>query len=373
MTQTDKPRVCILTTSHGLKDDRIFHKEALSLERLGFDVCIVAPCDSAEAIGSIRVLPLRSAQGRFNRHVGNVFDAMKRVWRTPADVYHLHDPELLLLGVLLKVLGNKVIYDAHENYKEKLLAKRLPHFVKTPAGALWWLWEKNASRCFDHVLAADSHIQERFGKGRCTVIANYVPLRFGQVESTKPNDGIFRIIYAGGVEINRGILKLLDAIDRLGLPTIELHLAGKIGDAALADTLKRHPQVVHHGFLPWDKVNEFMAIGDLGTLLLQPVSGYPKISGEGIVKLYEYMAVGLPVLISDFPKLKTLIESLGCGTAVDPTSPAAIAAAIDRLHRNPALRRQMSAAGQEAVRSQCNWEREEEKLLDVYNRVLRAR
>ena len=226
------------------------------------------------------------------------------------------------------------------------------------------------SRFFDHVITADSHTRQHFPPKRSTVLANYPPLKFADVARRAAEDGVFRLVYAGGIDIDRGVGKVIDAVDLLDSVAVEFHVAGPPPRDALARRLGEHPKVVYHGMLPWEEVNALLVDADLGVVLLQPVPAYIYCPGENVIKLFEYMAVGLPVLISDFPKLKALIDSLGCGLAVDATSPQAIAAAIEHLYRNPSLRRQMSEAGREAVRDRCNWEHEEQKLLGIYRRLL---
>jgi glycosyltransferase involved in cell wall biosynthesis len=94
------------------------------------------------------------------------------------------------------------------------------------------------------------------------------------------------------------------------------------------------------------------------------------VTGEGITKPFEYMAVGLPVLFSDFPKLKQFIGSLGAGMAVDPTDPRKIAEALDYLCEHPEVCREMGEAGRKAVRERYHWEYEERTLLDLYRRIV---
>ncbi len=365
-----KPTVCILTTSHNVKDDRIFHKEALSLERFGYEVIIVAQHCKEEIIDSIRVFPLRPAKRRFDRHVRSVFRAFWLAMRLRADVYHFHDPELLPVGLMLRILGKKVIYDAHEDYQQKLKSKQLPRGIKTLLPMLWRIWERFVSRRMSHNIVADSHTLTLFPRKKTTVISNFVPLHFSEVHQREDHDDRFRIMYVGGISVDRGIAKVIEAMDRLNVPNAELHLAGRILDPELTEVIAKHPRVVYHGILPWEKVNELLVAGHLGLVLLQPVPAYLYCPGENCVKLFEYMALGLPVLISDFPKLKAFIESVGAGMAVNPTSPAKIAEALRFLYENPAERQRMGENGQQAVRDRFCWEREEEKLRDVYRKVL---
>ncbi|MCZ7637769.1 MAG: glycosyltransferase [Verrucomicrobia bacterium] len=88
------------------------------------------------------------------------------------------------------------------------------------------------------------------------------------------------------------------------------------------------------------------------------------------MKLWEYMAVGLPVVISDFPHLRELVGRLDCGLVADPASPRAIADALRRLHDSPAERARLGQNGRRAVQEEYNWENQERKLLELYGRLL---
>jgi glycosyltransferase involved in cell wall biosynthesis len=88
------------------------------------------------------------------------------------------------------------------------------------------------------------------------------------------------------------------------------------------------------------------------------------------VKMFEYMSAGLPVIASDFPLWREIIEGNDCGLCIDPLDPAAIAAAIDALVSNPARAEQMGRNGRAAVEQHFNWANEERKLLQLYEDIL---
>lgn len=83
------------------------------------------------------------------------------------------------------------------------------------------------------------------------------------------------------------------------------------------------------------------------------------------------MSAGLPVIASDFPLWRELIEGTGSGILVDPMDPAAIAGAITWVMEHPAEAEQMGLRGQQAVRERFNWENEGTKLVNFYRSVIR--
>ncbi|NBO17697.1 MAG: glycosyltransferase [Proteobacteria bacterium] len=88
-------------------------------------------------------------------------------------------------------------------------------------------------------------------------------------------------------------------------------------------------------------------------------------------KLFEYMAAGLPVIASDLPFARAVIEAHRCGLLVSPpTDAAAIAAAIGKILQNPQEAAEMGQRGRAAVEQHYSWQLEEKKLLELYAQVL---
>src|SRR5262249_8316047 len=125
--------------------------------------------------------------------------------------------------------------------------------------------------------------------------------------------------------------------------------------------------VEYHGWL------DRKAVGDLrskvfgGLRILAPTPIYIETSSN---TLFEYMAAGLPVIVSDFPEWRDMIDRHGCGLLVDPTKPAAVADAMNWLLSHPEEAEEMGRAGRAAVMSEFNWLSEERRLLALYDRIL---
>jgi glycosyltransferase involved in cell wall biosynthesis len=87
------------------------------------------------------------------------------------------------------------------------------------------------------------------------------------------------------------------------------------------------------------------------------------------LKLFEYMSAGLPVIASDFPYWRELLDPIGCAIFVDSLDPKQIAAAIDDLLADEKRAQEMGQRGAVAVRERLNWRHEETKLLALYQRL----
>jgi glycosyltransferase involved in cell wall biosynthesis len=364
-----KPKVCILTSSHKANDERIFYKQAKSIAGAGYDTVVVAAHPADEALDGIRIKAVPKARTNIGRLFVTPLHILAAGIREKADVYHFHDPELLPAGLVLRLLGRKVIYDAHEYYKMKVLSKdRVPAWLRNPAAYVFDILETLAARTFSGVIVTDRVTEGKF-KGMAIVVSN-PPYKSNASRQPKEKDGAFKCVYIGGLERDRGLFKMVEAMEHVD-GRVRLVLAGRISDGDLNEIkrLKGYSRVDYMGLIPWAKVLELLPDCDLGLLLLQPVPGY-FYHGENSIKLFEYMMAGMPVLGSNFVNLERIIKEAGCGSTVDPTDPREIAKQIMYFADNPEVCRTMGENGIRAVLEKYNWENEAEKLLALYGGIL---
>lgn len=111
------------------------------------------------------------------------------------------------------------------------------------------------------------------------------------------------------------------------------------------------------------EVNELYGSARAGIVIYQPAQNHYEAQP---VKMFEYMAAGLPVIASDFPFWKTIVEETGCGICVNPQDVAAVRKACLYLLNNPDKGQEMGRLGREAVVNKYSWTSEEKKLLALY-------
>ncbi|MDD3741312.1 MAG: glycosyltransferase [Bacteroidales bacterium] len=172
--------------------------------------------------------------------------------------------------------------------------------------------------------------------------------------------------YIGGIFKTRGIFETLDAIQGTD---IKLHLAGNFSPPSLEQECKSHPawkNVEFYGYLDRNGVNELLKKVRLGMVILEATPSYIYSLP---VKMFEYMASGLPVIASDFSLWRGIIESANCGICIDQTNSAEIRNKINSLISEKSNLSNMGKNGRKAVEEKYNWGNEERKMIKFYQEL----
>ncbi len=388
--------VCMLVRNDCRTDQRVL-KEAASLAAAGFRVTVVAmntygPSEE-EARDGFRIV--RVAVGRSRTRLGRGFNlvprAIVRMARAAAavqaQVYHAHDSDAVLPAWLAarQVSGAKLLYDAHE-VGFTTLRDSVGYFGPL-VGGLNWLWSALTDwiirRKVDAVISVNDVLADlqaaHYGIPRPAVVMNCPPRpKVAAARSTLLAERI-GVSPETPIVICQGML----VRDRHGVGLENLIRAAALLTRGVVVVMGRGPQFDELSSLaaqapfagrafvlpavPPEELLDYTAgaaIGAIPTEIHHPILRYSSPN-----KLFEYLAVGLPVVTSDLPIVRRICEAYGCGLVCDPTSPAAIAEACNRLLGDPDLYARMRA-GALAAAEVYNWEAQEQVLLDVYRRLL---
>lgn len=361
--------VCHLTSAHPRYDVRIFLKECRSLALRGVNVSlVVADGLPDEERDGVKIFGVPKLVGRLRRMLYAPGLVVDKALKVDADIYHLHDPELLKIGRRLKRAGKRVVFDAHEDLPKQVLTKT---YLWPPVRRLLAFvikhYEAYVCGRIDAVVAATPAIHEKFRKiNPCTVAINNFPLTHEFASTSGCASGVSDYVcYVGGITQIRGILQVIDAIGISNSP-VRLKLAGSIGAASLASRMRASVgwrRVDELGNLSRVQVGELLSGSIAGIVTFLPAPNHIEAQPN---KMFEYMSAGLPVIASSFPLWREIIEGSNCGICVDPLKPTEIADAINWLSDNPDLARRMGENGRKAVESKYNWGVEEGKLLALY-------
>jgi len=368
---SSKVKVCHLTSVHDSKDVRIFTKECCSLAQMGLKVFLVAPNATDEVINGVTIVNSgASRRNRLGRMTKTVFSVYKKAKRLDADIYHIHDPELLSIALLLRISGKKVIYDAHEDLPQTILEKYwINKNLRRTMAIVVKFFENFAGRQMSYIISATPYIRDRFLKvNKNTLDINNYPLSSEFASGAEWEKRKNEICYAGVISRERGILQLMQALDMMD--GIRLNLAGSFDPDELKSDIqkmKSWERVNYSGYVGRKEVASILSHSKAGVVTFLPLPNHINAQPN---KLFEYMSAAIPVVASDFPLWKQIIEKNNCGVCVNPHDSKQIAGAVKYLLENDAEAKMMGQNGQKAVAEKYNWEAEVNKLAQIYDSLI---
>lgn len=365
-------KITHLTSAHDRYDIRIFVKMCCSLAmNSDYKVSLVVADGNGDEIKkNVHIFDSGAKPlGRITRMTSTVNQVYRKAVELNSDIYHLHDPELIPIGMLLKRLGKKVIFDAHEDLPKQLLGKPyLNRFMKLVLSNLFVLIEKLTCRSFDYIITATPFIRDKFiAINKKTIDINNFPI-LGELSKEgswqmKRNE----VCYVGGIAQIRGIKEVIAAMEFTD--NVRLNLVGPFSEKEVEEEVKTYAgwkNVNQLGTLDRESVAEIMAQSKAGLVIFHPLPNHIDAQPN---KMFEYMSAGLPLVTSNFPFWREIVELNNCGLTVDPLRPMEIAAAINTLVHNPKVAERMGENGKRAVLEKYNWGAEEIKLFRVYNEL----
>ena len=365
-------RVVHASTGHHRNEIRVHLKQCNSLAAAGYEVFfVVADGQGDEKIGDVMIVDSGRSTGRLDR----MLRATRRVYRKAlalnADLYHLHDPELLPMGWKLKRQGKRVVFDSHEDVPKQILGKHYLHpLVRRLLSWGFARYERFVCSRLDGIVGATPSIRDKFtGINPRSIDINNFPMS-GELDAHVPwQNKANEVCYVGTIAQVRGVKELMHAME-LTRSGVRLNMVGAYAEPEVEEEVRTYAgwaRVNDLGVQDRRGVAEVLGRSVAGLVNLHPLANYLDALP---IKMFEYMSAGIPVIASDFELWRQIVQDSGCGLCVDPMDPAAIASAIDHLvtHRDEAER--MGMNGRQAVLSRYNWAREEAKLIEFYDRLL---
>lgn len=367
-----KLKICHMTSAHKSDDTRIFHKECTSLANNGYDVFLVSHGDSYTKNGVTVVGLGDKPTGRFQRMISSTRNAYRQAKSLDADIYHIHDPELLPYAYKLKKEGKKVIFDSHEDYLSTITEKSwIPSFFRKLVFKVFKMYEKKVIGAIDAAVVCYHWTEDRYNEinENVKMILNFPILEDENTVIERSN--LRKISFAGGISRQWCHKEIIEAID--SLEDVEYELAGRLSGAYGEElkNLEGWKHVNYHGVLPHEEVkNTIYSNSSIGMALLDYIAQCKGTVGNlSNTKFFEYMQMGLPLVCTNFKLWKEIIDEEECGICVNPHDVAGIANAIEYLLENPSIAKEMGRNGQRAVIYKYNWGVEEKKLLNLYEMI----
>lgn len=382
LNKNSRTKVCHLISKHKMNDMRVFEKECKSLAKGGFDVTLIGfgEQEKEETIDGVKRISLfcpikNNIELLLKRNKLTYREALK----VDAEIYHIHEPELLPVGKKLKRKGKIVIFDSHEYYGwqlrdniHKIKIVNVPaSFMKT-IGNLYMRYEKRVCMKLDAVIQVCTMNGIDYFEGRCrrTLFIRNLP---DISDYTRKNEVSFKdpisISMIGGITKERGVTQLVKAA---GKANAKLNLAGNFIPKSYEDELKQlteYKNVNYRGFLNKQGMISLLEETAIGASTLLNIGQYDKIDTFP-TKVYDYMAMKLPVIISSTNFAKEMNDKYNFAICVDPNNPDEIAQAVIWIKEHPQEAKKMGENGRKIIENEWNWGKESQKLLDFYNELL---
>jgi glycosyltransferase involved in cell wall biosynthesis len=302
--------------------------------------------------------------------------AFKAIANEPADIYHAHD--LLALPAAYKAAQRhrkKFVYDSHELYLERNTLEPINQVEKF----LWRFIEGfligKASAVITVSESIANELAQRYRAKTPTLIMNTPSQKRDFFKGEDKNlrtllgvsDEYYLLLYSGSRTFNRGLEKAIESL--IYLPKCHLVLMGYGTEQynkklqTLAEEVGVRSRVSFFGPVPPEEVTAYAASADLGIAPIENVClSYYYCSPN---KLFEYIIAGIPVVASNFPEMKKIIEKFEIGCTFDPSEPKNIAEAVLHMLEEPEKLQRMKQ-NTAAVSKVYNWENESKKLLELY-------
>lgn len=365
-------RVCHLTSAHGRYDVRIFEKECTSLAAEGYEVFLIVNDNLEDEvkhhvnIKSTGFVP----SNRKERMFLSLKFILQKAKEIQADIYHLHDPELLRIVKKLKNQENKIIFDIHEDTELQIMDKEwIPYLFRRGISMAYRLYSKAILRKCNGIITVTPAIVNKMKRyhEKVELVTNY-PILAPMAEREKKRDEPY-ILFAGGVSAQWCHERVIEAIS--GIENLRYKIAGLADQEYLGKLkqLKSWNQVDYLGKLPHKEIEELYVNAVAG----MAVNECSQIKGEGTLgntKLFEIMAASIPVICTNYRLWEEIVVKHQCGICVDSHNSKEIAEAITTVLKDRDASDRMGRNGREAVEHTYNWENESKKLLNFYGRIL---
>lgn len=363
------------TTVHSRDDTRVRFKEAESMaaryrDQVALFVMDGRGCDR-DAGSSLRIVDMGARpRGRIGRILRGNWRAFWAIRAAAPRIAQFHDPELIPAGLMLKLLGIKVIYDIHEDVPKQVLCKTYIRsaLLRRVISEIMRALELYAVQRFDAAVVAVESIGRRFLRQKVVLIRNFprADLMVRNREAANPKKH-FIVSYAGSLTEARGIPDLVVAMEHLP-DQVHLQLFGSWYPAELEGACRALPgwsKCKFLGRVPHDEMVVRMQEAHLGVQLTHDI---PNHTGGLATKVFEYLFLEVPVVMSDTAEKRTIYGDLV--HYAEPGNPQAIADVIGSVVADyESIRDQMQDVAFR-VREQFSWEAEAERLAELYDQLL---
>lgn len=362
--------ICFVTGLYSRYDPVIFYRQAIGLKTLGHTVSIIV-CDELpdEQKEGIQIYSTHyKPRNRWYRFLFSKRHVLRLADKIDADIYQVQDPEHISMIRHFRKKGKRAIFNMREYYPDNLTNKA--YIPKILRGYMKKRFEGLMKRFFPQYVAVITvtprivnALSSQFKFNNVYLIPNY-PIPNMSFVLTKDEylnrDNV--ILYEGTIYGASRQENVLEAIK--DMPNVKYLLVGKIDEGY--NGIKHHSEWKKVDFVDGFNINELPGFFSKSTISNTLRDFGSKDGSLGVIKIFESMEAALPVILSDVPIYRRLVEEYNCGVLANPNDVQSIRDAIAYLVENKEIAYLMGQNGRRAVLEKFNYW----KQLEIYNNLL---
>ncbi len=303
---------------------------------------------------------------------------------TNVDTIHVHDLTIARAAFAeAGGTGKKVVLDLHENRPE--IMKHYVHVVNWPGKWIispkrWNYYQKKYCQAADFIIVVteeskkDLAAEFKIPEDKFVVVPNTVDtsiylgyaLDHGITEAFRDT---YNLLYMGDTGLRRGTDTAIYALDLLrnSIPNVKLILVGSnTEDVQLREIVEQKHLEPHVHFAGWQDVSLFPSYVAAADICLSPLKRNRHHDTTFANKIFQYMAGGKPLVVSDCPPQERVVRDSGCGLVHTADDRNSLADAIMYIHDHPGEALEMGERGIRAIQQQWNWQNASQGLRALY-------
>jgi len=375
--------IAIVTSIHPDFDARIW-KHAKSMAAAGWRVELVAPWTHRD-----ERIPSGITTHFFERVVSRPARPVAIPFRLYAkllpvlgrcDIIHFHDIDILPWMAMLSV-GKHVVYDVHEDYPEEMMVREwVPGVLRRPFAKTLEVGQRVFARPIRNVVLTQPELEAEFPSGgfRRILIYNYASTDLMRGFADDYLSRTPTVVFIGSQHLNNGTELLIDIAARVRRvrPDIRFIASDRFPNAesrGAALALMNRLGAENLELIPNVRPHQLMSVLNRATIAISPNLRVKQQIRGAHNKIYEFMAAGLPIVLSDLPRQVEVVGGSECGVLARPEEPDTFVRAIIDLVDDPSRAQALGARGQRAFQERYSWESQMPLLLDLYDRILTGR
>jgi len=372
MIKRKRVDVCVITTVHEPFDGRIYERELTSLVESGLSVCLVSPWKKPkETWVKHEWVCLKARKNRFERIITS-FGAFMAALMQPAKSYQFHDIDFILWAVLLRMIKKvPVVYDCHENYPEDMFGRQwIPLWLRGVISKITRLVENLAVKSLGICIVVVPSLEERFSSigAQTVLVRNFT--KWSVCRDLPHEKGL---VCTGTLCVTSGAMILLEIAKELkrrgisiGIAITDRFVSGEIRNVFVEEVEKHRLNIsVFQKVRPME-IDTILSKASIGLSVEQDYR-YMGLGYHG--KLFEYMAMGLPVIASDIPGNRKLVNEAKCGVVVPADQAKEYVNAVEKLLGDSSEFERYRENGFRAIEGIYNWDLERTKLVDLFKKI----